>query len=191
VEETGRPDPGTCQLVAARGHLALVRVRFRHALGDLLESGRLQAGLGWSNPSVYPWRSLAAAAAVQIGDREHAQALVEEELALASFGAPGPVGQALAGVAALAEGARTVEACEEAVRGLEGSQTALRRARPSVELGAALRRVGKRPDARERLWQGLDLAHRCGARALAALGERSSSRREGAPAARPRPVSTH
>jgi tetratricopeptide (TPR) repeat protein len=93
VEETGRPDPGTCQLVAARGHLALVRVRFRHALDDLLESGRLQAGLGWSNPSVCPWRSLAAAAAVQIGDREHAQAPVEEELTLAtSFGAPGAVG---------------------------------------------------------------------------------------------------
>jgi DNA-binding CsgD family transcriptional regulator len=60
-----------------------------------------------------------------------------------------------------------VEAREEAVRVLEGSQTALRRARASVELGSALRRAGKRRDAREPLREGLDLAHRCGARALA------------------------
>jgi DNA-binding NarL/FixJ family response regulator len=45
---------------------------------------------------------------------------------------------------------------------------ALRRASASVELGAALRRAGKRRDACEPLSQGLDLAHRCGARALAA-----------------------
>ena len=168
-QDNGRVDPGTYQLVAARGRLGLVRVRPRQALDDLLESGRLQTGLGWSNPSMYPWRSLAATAAVQIGDREQAQALVEEELALAtSFGAPGAIGQALAGIAALADGAQAVEAREEAVRVLEGSQTALRRARASVELGAALRRAGKRGDAREPLRQGLDLAHRCGARALEA-----------------------
>jgi DNA-binding CsgD family transcriptional regulator len=169
VEEAGAADPGTYQFLAARGRLGLVLARPRQALHDLLEAGRLQAGRGWSNPSMYPWRSLAAAAAVQLRDRERAQALIEEELKLAtSFGAPGAVGQALAGVAALADGAAAVEAREEAVRVLEGSQTALRRARASVELGAALRRAGKRGDAREPLRQGLDLAHRCGARALVA-----------------------
>jgi DNA-binding CsgD family transcriptional regulator len=169
---TGEPDgvdPGTYQYIASRGRLRLVLARPRQALDDLLESGRLQVGLGWRNPSMYPWRSLAALAAIQVDDRDQAQALVEEELALAtSFGAPGAVGQALAGVAALAEGAAAVEVREEAVRVLEGSQSALRRARASIELGAALRRAGKRNDAREPLRLGLDLAHRCGARALAA-----------------------
>lgn len=161
-------DPMTYQLVASRGRLALVLSQHRQALDDLLDSGRLQAGLGWSNPSLYPWRSLAAAAAGQLGDHERAQVLIEEELVLAtSFGAPGAVGEALAGVAALAEGSAALEAREEAVRVLDGSQTALRRARASVELGAALRRAGKRGDAREPLREGLDLAHRCGARALA------------------------
>ena len=169
TQETGRPDPGTYQLVATRGRLALVQMRPRQALDDLLEAGRLQSEFGWRNPSVYPWRSLAAAAALQLGDREQAQALVEEELALAtSFGAPGAIGQALGGVAALAEGAAAVEVREEAVRVLEGSQAALRRARAAVELGAALRRAGKSRDAREPLRRGLDLAHRCGARALVA-----------------------
>ena len=51
---------------------------------------------------------------------------------------------------------------------LEGSQAALRRARAAVELGAALRRAGMSIDAREPLRRGLDLAHRCGARALVA-----------------------
>jgi DNA-binding NarL/FixJ family response regulator len=54
---------------------------------------------------------------------------------------------------------------------LEGSQYALGRARAFVELGAALRRAGKRRDAREPLRQGLDLSHRCGARALAARAQ--------------------
>jgi DNA-binding CsgD family transcriptional regulator len=168
-EEPGGVDPGTYQFVASRGRLRLVLARHREALDDLLESGRLQAKLGWHNPSMYPWRSLAAAAAMQLGDRERARELVEEELALAtSFGAPGAVSQALHGVAAVVEGAAAVEVREEAVRVLEGSQSALRRARASVELGAALRRAGNLRDAREALRQGLDLAHRCGARALAA-----------------------
>jgi ATP/maltotriose-dependent transcriptional regulator MalT len=168
TDEPDGVDPGTYQFVASRGRLRLVLARPRQALDDLLDSGRLQAERGWSNPSMYPWRSLAAFAAIQVDDRDQAQALVEEELALAtSFGAPGAVGQALAGVAALTEGAAAVEVREEAVRVLEGSQSALRRARASIELGAALRRAGKRHDAREPLRQGLDLAHRCGARALA------------------------
>ena len=41
---------------------------------------------------------------------------------------------------------------------------------PSVDLGAALRRAGRRGDARAALADGADLAHRCGATALAERG---------------------
>ena len=41
-------------------------------------------------------------------------------------------------------------------------------ARSVVELGAALRRAGRRREARERLRAGLELAHRCGSAALTA-----------------------
>jgi DNA-binding CsgD family transcriptional regulator len=165
-------DPGAYHLLAARGHLDLARMRPEPALDHLLDAGRLLGQQGWINPSVCPWRSLAAAAAMQLGDRERATALAEEELALArSFGAPGAIGQALWGMATLAEGAAAIETCQEAVRVLEDSQCALRRARASVELGAALRRASKRGDAREPLRLGLDLAHRCGARALAARAQ--------------------
>jgi DNA-binding CsgD family transcriptional regulator len=165
--ELGAMDPGTYQLVAARGQVDLARRRPGPALEHFLESGRLLERLGWSNPAMYPWRSLAAGAAAQMDDRDRAAELAEQELSLAqSFGAPGAIGQALGAVAALADGVTAIETREEAVRVLEGSQLALGRARALVELGAALRRASKRRDARQPLHSGLDLAQRCGARAL-------------------------
>jgi DNA-binding NarL/FixJ family response regulator len=51
---------------------------------------------------------------------------------------------------------------------LQDSPALLERARSLAELGAALRRTGRRADGRERLSEALDLAARCGARPLAA-----------------------
>jgi ATP/maltotriose-dependent transcriptional regulator MalT len=50
---------------------------------------------------------------------------------------------------------------------LESGQAALDRARALVDLGGTLRRAARRGDAREPLRLGLDLARRCGAKALA------------------------
>jgi DNA-binding CsgD family transcriptional regulator len=57
---------------------------------------------------------------------------------------------------------------EEAVAVLEQSRAQLELARAGVELGSALRRAGRRGTARAELMRGGDLAHRCGADALAA-----------------------
>ena len=54
----------------------------------------------------------------------------------------------------------------EAAALLEPTSARLEYARTVVELGAALRRANRRTDARERLREGVDLAHRLGARAL-------------------------
>ncbi len=51
---------------------------------------------------------------------------------------------------------------------LRGSPALLERAHSLAELGAALRRAGRRAAAREPLAEALDLAARCGARPLAA-----------------------
>jgi DNA-binding CsgD family transcriptional regulator len=56
---------------------------------------------------------------------------------------------------------------EESARVLDGSQAELERARTLSELGAALRRAGRRAEAREHLRGALDLARRCGADAVA------------------------
>jgi len=167
--DEGRPiDRGDYRFVGVRGHVRLMQLSPATALVDLLEAGRLQAALGGGNPAVYPWRSLASAAALALGDRSEARRLAEEELALAtSFGAPGAIGRALGAVAAAAEGSEVVEARQEAVRMLEAGQAALDRARALVDLGGALRRATRRRDAREPLKLGLDLSRRCGARALA------------------------
>jgi DNA-binding CsgD family transcriptional regulator len=51
---------------------------------------------------------------------------------------------------------------------LEGSPALLERAHSLAELGAALRRTGRRADAREPLAAALELATRCGAQPLVA-----------------------
>ena len=50
---------------------------------------------------------------------------------------------------------------------LAGSPARLEHARALTDLGAALRRANRRSEARGALQSGLDLAQRCGARALA------------------------
>jgi DNA-binding CsgD family transcriptional regulator len=56
---------------------------------------------------------------------------------------------------------------EEAVKTLERSQSSLELARALCDSGAALRRAGRRVQARTELERALDLAHRCGARRIA------------------------
>jgi DNA-binding NarL/FixJ family response regulator len=56
---------------------------------------------------------------------------------------------------------------EESVGSLERSQAPLELARSLASLGAALRRGGRRSDAREHLRRALDIAHRCGGERVA------------------------
>jgi DNA-binding CsgD family transcriptional regulator len=165
---TSRGDPRDFRFVGIRGQVRLLQLSPAIALEDLLEAGRLLNELGGDNPAIYPWRSLASAASLALGDRAEARRLAEEEVSLAAdFGAPGAHGRAFGALAATADGADALELRREAVRVLESSQAALDRARALIELGATLRRATRRRDAREPLKLGLDLAGRCGARALA------------------------
>jgi DNA-binding CsgD family transcriptional regulator len=68
----------------------------------------------------------------------------------------------------LIEGAeRGLELLSEAVETLIPSPARLELARALVDLGAALRRANQRAAARDSLYEGLDIAHRCGAVPLA------------------------
>jgi DNA-binding CsgD family transcriptional regulator len=160
-------DPGAYRSFGARGQVRLLQLSPAAALEDVFESGRLLRRLGGDNPAVHPWRSLASAASLALGDRAEARRLAEEEVALAAaFGAPGAHARALGALAATADGAEALALREKAVLVLESSQAALDRARALIDLGATLRRATRRRDAREPLKLGLDLAGRCGARAL-------------------------
>ena len=115
-----------------------------------------------------PWRAEAALVDAALGDLVEARRLVGKQLELArAFGHPRMLGISLR-VCGLVEGGQPgLELLEEAVKTLEQSQSPLELARALSDHGAALRRAGRRVQARSELERALDLAHRCGARRIA------------------------
>jgi len=126
-------------------------------------------GIGVRDAGYLHARSGAAQALLLTGDQDRARALALAELADArEFGGPRALGVALraAGLAQdQADGGLALLA--ESADVLRGSPARLERARSLTELGAALRRAGRRAAARPLLAEALDLASRCGARPLA------------------------
>lgn len=180
---TGEAHPFRISLLSARGRVQLLNGDADRALEDFLACGELGERAGARNPAIAPWRSGAGLACAVIGDLTEAERLIESELSLAqSFGAPGPIGRALRAMASIREPQPALEALEAAVETLEVSQAALERARALVDFGAALRRSGRRREARAPLRAGLELARGCGAEVLALRAMRETT----AAGARPR-----
>jgi DNA-binding CsgD family transcriptional regulator len=170
-------------VLEARGWLALAEGEAEEALATFIECGRRQAAARAPNPAVRAWRSGAALAASQLEDTERARSLASEEVELArAFGAPGPIAAARRCAGLVAGGEEGLSLLREAVETLQDSSEVLEEARALTDLGAALRRAGKRSEAQEILRRSLDLAHRCGA---VAASERARSELTAA-GARPR-----
>src|SRR4051794_30267062 len=113
------------------------------------------------------WRSGAALCHAGLGDPQAAHDLAAHELALAhDFGAARPEGVALRTLGLVSPGGPDAGRLAEAVATLERSPAQLELARARCDLGAALRRTGRRNDAQEQLRLALDRAHRGGAAAL-------------------------
>ncbi|MCW3065153.1 MAG: transcriptional regulator, LuxR family [Solirubrobacterales bacterium] len=167
-EHIGRPG----MLGAVRAWVDLERVPALHALGRCAEAADTALAVGAQARAVevdsavlLPWRRLAAESLLACGADLRAAALAADELALATrFGAPGPIGSALR-VLGLAE--RDLERLRTAEQTLAGSNMRLEHARALVDLGAALRRDGRRAAARDPLYEGVEIATRCGATVLA------------------------
>lgn len=101
------------------------------------------------------------------GDPMRARDLAEEELGLSrAWGTPRAIGISLRTLALVAQGADSLDLLQTSVTTLENSGAPLELARSLVELGSVLRRQKKRNDAREPLAAGMEIAHRCGAKAL-------------------------
>ncbi|HEV2772342.1 MAG TPA: AAA family ATPase [Thermoleophilaceae bacterium] len=156
-------------LLQSRGRLRLAQAEPEKALEDFLLCGRRQEEWGAPNPALFAWRSSAALAHLALEERERAQELVEDEVALARrFGAPRALGIAMRVQAAVIGGRAAIRLLKSAAELLEGSPARLERAHALVDLGAAQRRGGQRVVARGPLRVGLDAARACGAHALAA-----------------------
>lgn len=155
-------------VLAARGQLRFAQGRMEEAVADLVELDRRSKGWGLIGAPAPPARISAARALAAIGERERASAKAAAALAHARrWGAPSLISQALRTVAMTADEDERLALAEEAVAVLAGSPARLAQAEALTDLGAALRRAGRRAEARPPLRDGLELARRCGAAGLA------------------------
>ena len=139
---------------------------------ELLVAGRDFDAVGSRNPAFIAWRSSAALAKLQLGERGEALRLANEELELARvWGAPRALGAALRAVGAIESGDRGLALLEEAVDVLKASPAKLEHAKARAELGAALRRSNRRSQARDQLRHAVELATICRATSLAERAE--------------------
>ena len=155
-------------LLDTRARVQLARGDAPGALTTFLECGEGCDRAKIMNPGVLAWRSGAAIAANRSGEVDQARELAEAELRLAhAAGTPRAIGVAKRTAGLVSGGDDAIEQIRGALTVLEGSPARLEHAATLVELGAALRRAGHRKDSREPLKEGLDLATRCGAVAIA------------------------
>jgi DNA-binding CsgD family transcriptional regulator len=153
-------------LRTSRAYLLAAEGKPQAALAALRECERFERD--WqAHSGIYPvvWRSQAALCHHALGNHAPARALADEQVALARrFGAPRAIGVALRAHALVHDADQAT--LGEAIETLAGCGAPLEHARALIDLGSAIRRSGKRADARATLADGADLAHRCGASAL-------------------------
>jgi DNA-binding CsgD family transcriptional regulator len=156
----------------SHARLRLLQGETRRGAEDMLDLGHRFETVGGRNPALIAWRSQAALALFELGERDAAMKLVAEELELArQWGAPRALGRALRAAGVVEGGARGLTLLHDAVNVLEGSPARLEHAKALTELGAALRRSNRRSDAREPLRRAVELATICGAKPLAERAE--------------------
>lgn len=154
--------------VERRGWLRAAQGRTTAAVAEFREAGRLLQEAGHDFPGFSDWRVGLAGAELARGRSEEAAALARGQLGLVRhFGGRGATGPALRTLGLATGGADGLDLLAEAAAELERSPALLERAKTELELGAALRRAGKRAAAQEPLRSALDLADRCGAAHLA------------------------
>ncbi|MEU9133643.1 AAA family ATPase [Kitasatospora sp. NPDC048540] len=150
------------------GKLLLARGDRAGAAAVFTEVGEQLNARGWKNTVWAPWAGhLAVALAPDDPDAARGYAELAVERAR-EFGTPSAIGTALRLQAATTEGPAAVELLEEAVGRLGLSPAGYEHAHALVDLGAALRRVGRLSASGEYLYQGMELAQHCGADGLVA-----------------------
>ncbi|HEY7075206.1 MAG TPA: helix-turn-helix transcriptional regulator, partial [Solirubrobacteraceae bacterium] len=167
-----RPPPGyvtTVTFMHALGVLRCAQGRFDDALEVLHEVGAAARALGFEHPTGAYWRLPAATAHAALGQTDEARRLAAEQLSLARrVGTPRALAGALRACAATAGRARAEELLNEAVSVLEPTPARLELAHALADLGALLRRAGRRGEARAPLLRALEIADRAGAAPLTA-----------------------
>jgi DNA-binding CsgD family transcriptional regulator len=156
-----------------RGRILRAEGQLHAALEDFIACGERLKWHGNRNPSLLlPWRFHAAQLHLELGERDKANAIAEENLQLArQFGAASSVGVALQLHGSILGGDAGLAELHEAVKLLGASPARLAHAKALVDLGATLRRSGQRRLARDALRRGMELAAECDAIPIAARAE--------------------
>jgi len=166
-----RPEPaatGQIRYLQTRARIQAASDRTKDALEDLFECQRLEREWEIRTPAFSTWRTDAAPLLASLDRIDEARALAREELERCrAYGAEAPLGASLRALGVIERGEAGIELLDEAVSHLERSPARLEHALALVELGAVVRRAGRRADAREPLRKGLELARACGADAVA------------------------
>ena len=157
--------PASQPLRTGRAYLLAAEGKPQQALQALRECERFERDWHAHAGLWVAWRSQAALCQLALGDQSEACRLADQELALArAFGAQRAIGIALHAHALVHDADQAT--LTEAIEKLADSGARLEHARAAIDLGSAIRRTGKRADARRALADGADLAHHCGATAL-------------------------
>ena len=175
-------------VVHARGRLAVAQGDLARGQAELERSAERHAR--WNtHPTLAP--AVLSAPGLAAADPESTRVWAERALLDArAWGTPRALGMALHALGLVERGAKGLALLEQAVQTLEGSPARLEYARALADLGAAIRRTGKRAAAREPLRAALDLADACGARPLAERA-RQELRAAGGRPRRPRSSGVH
>ncbi|MFF3514524.1 ATP-binding protein [Streptomyces sp. NPDC002573] len=156
------PDPQ-----ALYGRLLLVRGRRTEAIAQLTAAGKRLEAKGILNPTWCPWAGHLALALAQ-EDPAGARALAAQTLRRAErYDTPTAIGEALRFSAAVSEAGDTLALLERAVETLSKSPNQFLYAEALVDFAVGLRRRGHADRVAELLFEGADLAERCGAERLA------------------------
>jgi DNA-binding CsgD family transcriptional regulator len=166
--ELAAPTCNEAVLLAIRGKVRTACGDLERGLTDLLDADAATAKAGHDLGADLCWVPAAVDAMVATGRHDEAKELAGRELAAAdNFGTASRRGAARSVRGSVEPGPRGLAWLREAVAILERSPARLAYARTLLNLGARLKADDEREEARRVLARALDIAHRCGAAALA------------------------
>ena len=155
-------------LLLRRARLRAAQGRVDEAIADYSEAGRRLSIAGMENPSFNPWRT-ELAMLIDADDHERALRLAADELEHArATGLPRGIARAALTTAGLAPPGERAALLRGAIVRAEALPDPLMGIQGRLALGAALLAAGQDEPARSELRDAMDMATRCGARALAA-----------------------
>ncbi|MBM9623495.1 helix-turn-helix transcriptional regulator [Streptomyces zhihengii] len=152
--------------MVARGQIRIAQGEVEAGMRDLLRTHELLHDWGAKCPALSP-STEAVHALCDLGRREEAHALAEEQLDVArAFGSDREIALVLCARARATRGAMPLEDLEQAVELLGGTADAVDECAALIQYGTALRVAGQPAEARRRLRAASDLADGMGATAL-------------------------